>query len=239
MSADGELIAEGAELFADIAVDPEPAEYEVTLDTARDVDWWQTSTETSSVWRFTSEHVHGEPAALPMLQVDYELAGLDLYNHADAPTTVRLRPYSLADRNVNGRRDREHHGLLLDRRRGDVGPSSSSGDVGDGWYEGRSPSRRRATRRATSACASRPRTTPATRCQQEITRAYAADYVEPTATPTTTPPTTPPTETPTVPATTTLPGTGGGNVGALAGLGLAVLALGGITVGVARRRLAG
>lgn len=129
LTADGEVISEGEQLFADITVPPGPADYELTMTTARNVDWWLTSTETRSVWRFGSETTEA-PVPLDMLQVEYDIVGLDLYNQATAPTTVRFRPYSLADEPVTG---------ITASSSVDDGAAWDEielTDAGEGWYEG-------------------------------------------------------------------------------------------------------
>jgi photosystem II stability/assembly factor-like uncharacterized protein len=130
LTADGEVISEGGQLFADITVPPGPADYELTMTTARNVEWWLTSTETSSVWRFGSDTTEA-PEPLDMLQVEYDIVSLDLYNQAAAPTAVRFRPYSLAG-------DPAITGFSASSSIDDGGTweSIELTDVGDGWYEG-------------------------------------------------------------------------------------------------------
>ena len=218
LAADGEVIAEGGELFDLVAVPAEPATYELTLDTARDADWWTTSTETNSVWRFESEHVGGgQPEDLPILQVDYELA-LDEYNIADAPTPIRLRPYNLAERDLAPTEiaDLRAFSSVDD---GATWVPIALTDAGEGWSEGAVAIPASCDPTCFVSLLVETADTEGNALQQEITRAYQAAYVAPT-------PTTP------VP-TTTLPPTGAGDTGSLAGLGLVVLALGAIAANAA------
>ncbi len=242
LSADGEVIATGGELQrTQFEVGPESTAYELTLDAQRIADWWQTSTATSSTWRFTSQHPAGEePEVLAMLQVEYGL-DLDLTNHADAPTAVHFDSHLVDGTPATG-----------------AFTAWSSVDDGDSWSEldltpsgaGSYDAMITVPVTCEPSCFVSLRVDAAdadgNALEQTITRAYGARYVAPTTppttSPTTTPPTTPPTTgptagTPTVAPTTTLPGTGGGDAGRLASLALAALAAGGVAIVAARRRL--
>ena len=97
LRADGELVSEGTELFLFEEVSPEPATYELVLETERDTPYWLTSTETRTMWQFESEHASGELSEpLDVLQVDYAVE-LDPYNHHEpGPVEIGFRPYNLA-----------------------------------------------------------------------------------------------------------------------------------------------
>ena len=232
LSADGEVISEGGELRrAEVAVAPEPTDYELTLDTARDATWWLSSTGTSTTWQFASATSDDpEGTALPLLRVDYGIA-TGLRNQADSPTTVRFDVSSPAPAEVAG----------LDAwwsvDDGATWTALETEELGDGSYEGE------VAVPGTSAVSLRvaARDVDGNAIEQDVLRAYTGVSTEPTSTPTTTSPDPTPTgsgsATPTVGPTTTLPGTGAGNAGWLVGAGVGVILLGAIAIVLARRRL--
>ena len=229
------MLAEGGELRrVEVDVPPEQTAYELTLDSARDAPWWLSSTQTSTTWRFTSEtSADPDGTPLPLLELDY---GIDvgLRNEATSPTTVQFA--------VDGPAGTEVIGL-------DAWWSTDDGatwdeidvvDLGDGTFEGivAVPDTSAVSLRVTAEDAG------GNTIEQEVTRAYTGVSTEPTSTPTTTSPTPtttgPPTTdpgSPTVGPTTTLPGTGAGNVGWIAGIAIAVIIVGALVVVIARRRL--
>ena len=230
LSADGEMISEGGELRRiEVAVPPGAADYELTLDTAREAVWWLSSTTTSTTWRFTSD-TSSDPdgTPLPLLQVDYGIE-TGLRNQADSPTTVRFDVTSGTTAPVASL---EAWWSVDD---GATWTALETTDLGGGSYEGE------VTVAGTSPVSLRVAAQDAdgNSIEQDVTRAYTGVFTEPTSTPTTTSPdpTATETETPTVAPTTTLPGTGAGNVGLLVGVGIGVILIGAIAVVLARRRL--
>ena len=236
LRADGEVVSAGDELrFLNLDVAPEATAYELRLDTARDAVWWLSSIATSTTWRFssaTSTDPDGTP--LPLLEVGY---GIDvgLRNAAISPTPVRF--------DVGG--SGAEIAALDAWWSIDDGATWSDlevEDLGGGSYEGE------VAVPDTSAVSLRVAAEDAdgNAIEQEVIRAYTGVFSEPTPTPTETSPSPSPTPTdptptgtgsPTVGPTTTLPGTGGGNAGWLAGIGIGVIVLGALVVVLARRRL--
>ena len=226
--ADGDVIGETTEPFAEFPVPPERAAYELQLDASRDTSWWTHATSTSTTWRFWSERPPGEDfVSLGVLEVSYDLA-LALDNTTDSPSRIGFDVHAVDE--VIAPITAFDAAWSVDD--GDTWTDLDVADLGGGAYEG--------TVTVPISCdpcdvslrvAAEDETGRA--IDQEIIRAYTASYTEPTETPTTSPPT----ETPTATTTTTLPGTGGGDVGWLAGLSLVGLLAGGVLVGVARRRL--
>ncbi|MGC0402579.1 subtilisin family serine protease [Streptomyces sp. SAI-126] len=66
------------------------ASYRLVLDARRTADWGAYSTGTHTEWSFASAHTD-QRTALPLLSVDYGVAGLDLLNRADRKHTSQLR----------------------------------------------------------------------------------------------------------------------------------------------------
>jgi subtilisin family serine protease len=78
----GSLIGQGEHGVGQFAVGAGPATYRLELDVARDADWWKMSTRTSSVWTVHSTGPAGVEESMPMLQADYHVDGLDLFDRA-------------------------------------------------------------------------------------------------------------------------------------------------------------
>ena len=169
-------------MFAVVVVPAEPAEYELTLDTAArrrlvaDVDRDQLGLA------LRLRACRWGAGLLPLLQVDYELALDDVQprRRADA---IRLRPYSLADRNL-GADAIASIAAWSSVDDGETWAEVDLADAGEGWSEGMiaipascDPSCYVSLRVETADADGNV-------LEQEITRAYAADYVA--APPTTT-----------------------------------------------------
>ncbi|MPZ28475.1 MAG: S8 family serine peptidase [Micromonosporaceae bacterium] len=91
--ADGELLAEQERPLGTFPMRPEPAEYRLEVDVARDAPWWTTSTASRTAWTVQSQRPAGDdPAVLPLLLVDYDV-DLDLQNTLvpQARPTVELQ----------------------------------------------------------------------------------------------------------------------------------------------------
>lgn len=87
LSARGEVLAKRITAVGSFpAPYAEPTEYTLTMDSARDADYWKMSTRTHSEWRFTSAAPKSGTAPLPLLQLYYDLP-LDLLNRAPAGRT--------------------------------------------------------------------------------------------------------------------------------------------------------
>jgi LPXTG-motif cell wall-anchored protein len=245
LKEDGEVVYTGTELFGSpIAVGSDPATYELTLDVARDADWWLTSTKNHTTWTFDSEHVD-RSAPLDVLQIDYDVT-LDPYNTGDAPLDVAFRPYNLATPDGSTIADLTAEWSVDD---GDTWSDVADLSVEDGWWHGTIKGNV-CNNSCTLPVTLRVMATDATGAtiEQTIERAFNASFVAepPTSTPpTSTPPTsTPPTSTPptttdtATPTTTgTLPGTGASGISPLTALGTIALLTGAAVVVVARRRL--
>lgn len=96
---DGDLIAEADRPRGEFTLDPDPAEYRIEADLARDAEWWTTSSESHTAWTFQSERADGEdPASVPLLLVDYDV-DLDLTNTAER---TFLQPVGLQFRHQPG-----------------------------------------------------------------------------------------------------------------------------------------
>ncbi|WP_164545076.1 S8 family peptidase [Antribacter gilvus] len=88
---DGELVAENADAFADVQVPADGARYRMALDAARETPYWALSTDVSTAWEFdTAPLGEEEGATLPLLDVTYDVKGLDVTNSAPRSTTVTL-----------------------------------------------------------------------------------------------------------------------------------------------------
>ncbi|MEU2246678.1 S8 family peptidase [Streptomyces sp. NPDC019224] len=84
LSAHGQVLAKRITAVGSFpAPYAEPTEYTLTMDSARDADYWKMSTRTHSEWRFTSARPESGTAPLPLLQLYYDLP-LDLLNRAPA-----------------------------------------------------------------------------------------------------------------------------------------------------------
>jgi subtilisin family serine protease len=77
---DGTQIGQGEHGLGEFSVGAGPATYRLELDVARSAPWWVMSTATSSVWTVHSAGPDGVEEAMPMLQADYRVDGLDLLN---------------------------------------------------------------------------------------------------------------------------------------------------------------
>lgn len=223
VSADGEELGEVATPYGEFQLPAEPAEVEVTLEGARDAPWWSHSTQTSTTWRFVSEPSKGEPVTQPLYEVDYDIA-LDLYNETDSPNPIGFRAYG-----PDGSPPAAFTAWWsIDD--GEAWEPLVLADLGDGAYESTVPVPASCDPSCDVSLRVTADDTARTVLEQEIIRAYTARYVAPSE-----PPTEPPTTTP-IP-TTTLPDTGAGDAGMIAGIGVGVLLLGGLALVLARRRL--
>lgn len=83
MYQDDELLIETDRAAVEGDIAPGPSRLRAELDLARDAEWWQTSTHTSTVWEFDTDTTDGE-TVLPLLQLDYDI-DLDLLNSAPQP----------------------------------------------------------------------------------------------------------------------------------------------------------
>lgn len=94
LTRDGRTLATANAAKAEFDVPGDPGRYQLTLHSARTGpvhrSWWTTSTETTTTWSFgSSRPAPGEYAALPLLQVDYDLT-TDMRNQLPAGRPVRL-----------------------------------------------------------------------------------------------------------------------------------------------------
>lgn len=97
LRADGEVVGDSTGPDGVFEVPAAAAEYELSFEASRDVEWWLHSTETSTLWRFGSEQPSGSDyEALPLLQVNYGI-DLSLLNTADSPTPIRFDAYNLVE----------------------------------------------------------------------------------------------------------------------------------------------
>ncbi|MGH3683370.1 MAG: hypothetical protein ACRDT2_24350, partial [Natronosporangium sp.] len=88
---DGVLVAEADRPSGDFPLSAQPSQVRMELDVTRDAPWWTMSTRTSTAWEFGSAPPPtGEPVAVPMLLVDYDVA-VDLLNTGDVPPSVQLQ----------------------------------------------------------------------------------------------------------------------------------------------------
>jgi len=236
LAVDGDVIAEGEDLgglFVE-GVPSDRAEYALSLTVARSAKWWQMSPETSTDWSFWSSGDGGESYPT-MLQVDYGV-GVDLLNQVPAgPVPMTFDAYVPGFDVPAPPADLESFQAWSSLDDGATWIAVDLDAAGTGSYAGEVDASSCAGSCFVTLRVAAEDTAGAT-IDQTVTRAFRA-VAAGTPPPTTTapPPTDPGSPTPT--ATTTLPGTGGGNAGWLAGLGLAALVVGGLVVALATRRL--
>ncbi|MFD4605769.1 S8 family serine peptidase [Streptomyces sp. NPDC058464] len=97
--ADGQLVGDTAlGGYGTFTVPAAKSSYRLVLDTQRTADWAAYSTGTHTEWSFASAHTD-QQTALGLLSVDYDVAGLDLLNSAEAGHTSKL---GLSVRNQSG-----------------------------------------------------------------------------------------------------------------------------------------
>jgi subtilisin family serine protease len=88
---DGTKVIDVDGYLADVPVPAEGADYRVVLDAERDRSWWNRSTRLSTEWTFHAEpSASAEPVDLPVLDVAYDVAGMDLANEAPRRTTATV-----------------------------------------------------------------------------------------------------------------------------------------------------
>ncbi|WP_419704659.1 S8 family serine peptidase [Promicromonospora sp. NFX87] len=93
---DGTEIEDEEEIFFGVPIPPEGADYRVVLDAEQAAPWWNRSTRESTEWAFHAEPGEpgpdGEPpfVRLPVLDVAYDVAGMDLANKAPRRTTATV-----------------------------------------------------------------------------------------------------------------------------------------------------
>jgi subtilisin family serine protease len=89
---DGTEVADVDGNRADVPVPAEGADYRVALDAERAAPWWNRSTRVSTEWAFHAEQAgSGAPSVnLPVLDVAYDVAGMDLANKAPRRTTATV-----------------------------------------------------------------------------------------------------------------------------------------------------
>jgi subtilisin family serine protease len=77
---------------ADVPVPAGGADYRVVLDADRDASWWNRSTKLSTEWTFHAEPggSREKPVNLPVLDVAYDVDGMDLANKAPRRTTATV-----------------------------------------------------------------------------------------------------------------------------------------------------
>lgn len=96
---DGQLIAQAARPQGEYTLAPDPAEYRLELDVAREAPWWTTSTQTHTAWTIQSARPAGaDPELVPLLQLDFDV-DLDLTNTA---TETSLSSFDLLVRHQPG-----------------------------------------------------------------------------------------------------------------------------------------
>ncbi|PUB23874.1 subtilisin family serine protease [Promicromonospora sp. AC04] len=106
---DGTQVADVEDFWADVPVPAEGADYRVALDAVRDTSWWNRSTRVSTEWTFHAKPGGSaeEPVDLPVLDVGFAVAGMDLANKAPARTkatlTVRHQPGTTGSKIVETR----------------------------------------------------------------------------------------------------------------------------------------
>ncbi|WP_164743516.1 S8 family serine peptidase [Microbacterium sulfonylureivorans] len=95
------LLTEGDTPHASLTVSAAKAAYRVTLNTHRDVPWWPLSTDVSTEWGFSSSSTKSA-TALPLLQLDYGVEGLNALNTNGRTTELNLY-VSHQDRSAGGK----------------------------------------------------------------------------------------------------------------------------------------
>ncbi|MEU5322285.1 S8 family serine peptidase [Streptomyces sp. NPDC021056] len=97
--ADGQLVGDTAlGGYGAFTVPAAKSSYRLVVDTQRTADWAAYSTSTHTEWSFVSAHTD-QQTALGVLSVDYDVAGLNLLNSAEAGHTSKL---GLSVRNQSG-----------------------------------------------------------------------------------------------------------------------------------------
>ncbi|MET9035733.1 S8 family serine peptidase [Streptomyces mirabilis] len=97
--ADGQLVGDTAlGGYGTFTAPAAKSSYRLVLDTQRTADWAAYSTATHTEWSFASAHTD-QQTALGLLSVDYDVAGLNLLNSAEAGRTSKL---GLSVRNQSG-----------------------------------------------------------------------------------------------------------------------------------------
>uniref|UniRef100_A0AAU1ZWF7 S8 family serine peptidase n=1 Tax=Streptomyces sp. NBC_00093 TaxID=2975649 RepID=A0AAU1ZWF7_9ACTN len=97
--ADGQLVGDTAlGGYGTFTVPAAKSSYRLVVDTQRTADWAAYSTGTHTEWSFASAHTD-QQTALGVLSVDYDVAGIDLLNRAEAGHTSKL---GLSLRNQSG-----------------------------------------------------------------------------------------------------------------------------------------
>ncbi|MFF7888111.1 S8 family serine peptidase [Streptomyces sp. NPDC020794] len=97
--ADGQLIGDTAlGGYGTFTAPAAKSSYRLVVDTQRTADWAAYSTATHTEWSFASAHTD-QQTALGLLSVDYDVAGLNLLNRAEAGHTSKL---GLSVRNQSG-----------------------------------------------------------------------------------------------------------------------------------------
>jgi hypothetical protein len=97
--ADGQLIRDTAlGGYGTFTAPAAKSSYRLVVDTQRTADWAAYSTATHTEWSFASAHTD-QQTALGLLSVDYDVAGLNLLNSAEAGHTSKL---GLSVRNQSG-----------------------------------------------------------------------------------------------------------------------------------------
>jgi hypothetical protein len=97
--ADGQLIGDTAlGGYGTFTAPAAKSSYRLVVDTQRTADWAAYSTATHTEWSFASAHTD-QQTALGLLSVDYDVAGLNLLNSAEAGHTSKL---GLSVRNQSG-----------------------------------------------------------------------------------------------------------------------------------------
>lgn len=97
--ADGQLVGDTAlGGYGTFTAPAAKSSYRLVVDTQRTADWAAYSTATHTEWSFASAHTD-QQTALGLLSVDYDVAGLNLLNSAEAGHTSKL---GLSVRNQSG-----------------------------------------------------------------------------------------------------------------------------------------
>ncbi|MGW0949886.1 S8 family peptidase [Streptomyces sp. NPDC002623] len=97
--ADGQLVGDTAlGGYGTFTVPAAKSSYRLVVDAQRTADWASYSTGTHTEWSFASAHTD-QQTALGVLSVDYDVAGIDLLNSAEAGHTSKL---GLSLRNQSG-----------------------------------------------------------------------------------------------------------------------------------------
>ncbi|MFC8434646.1 S8 family serine peptidase [Streptomyces sp. NPDC057253] len=97
--ADGQVVGDTAlGGYGTFTVPAAKSSYRLVVDTKRTAEWAAYSTGTHTEWSFASAHTD-QQTALGLLSVDYDVAGIDLLNRAEAGHTSKL---GLSVRNQSG-----------------------------------------------------------------------------------------------------------------------------------------